>query len=473
MARFSVKYRPSFSFSLPFGLTIGLELPPGDPPREEEAPFTDARLLRVRRLAADATSALELDNLARAVSRLLALADEFPVSERRDAVLLSHRVSSLQKARHTLAEDRWEAKKSQLAAEVVDAVGTYQGMAELAWQARRRALHPSLPRGEGSSVPEVHMSTAPSAGRRAVECEGLGWRVDDRWILQDVSFELLSGSVAGVVGPNGAGKTTLLRLLAQELVPSSGRVGYPALTLPGYPARRVRDRIAYVPQIPTPYHGELEANLKRFAALRGLRDAALVDEVSFVMERFQLSSYRTSGWSALSGGFRTRFELARAVLAAPDVIVLDEPLGPLDRKAEREYLRHLRDLAESRRDACIVLTSQDVHAVAAIADSVIVLRNGKVRFAGPPADLEETLSRRTYEFAGELTMRELVEVFAVLPEVQLHDLGSTRRLVTGKSVLARDVIGLLQAGGESIRYFRDLSASPQAILEEGDVEGAP
>jgi ABC-2 type transport system ATP-binding protein len=471
--RFSVKYRPSFSLSLPFGLTVGVEFPAEDSPEREDAPFTDARLLRVQRLAAEVTSALEMDNLPGAISRLLALADELPTSERRPAILLSHRVGSLYKARHTLSDDQWAAKRSQLAAEMLDVVGTYQGMAELAWEARKGRLYPSSSiDGEAKlTVEKVHSPATSSANRRcAIRCESVGWRVGERWILRDVSFELLSGSVIGVVGPNGAGKTTLLRLLAQELAPSSGRIAYPGLAFPGYPARRVRDRIAYVPQIPTPYYGELEANLRLFAALRGLRDEALADEVSFVMERFQLSPYSASGWRVLSGGFRTRFELARAVLAMPDVIILDEPLGPLDHRAEREYLRHLRDLAESRRDVCIVLTSQDVHAVADIADYVVGLSEGKVRFACPPADLKKARSRHSYEFAGSFDMAKLAEVFAALPDAELHDLGSLRRVTVGTSVSARDVIDLLLANGESIRYFRDLSASPQPILEEEDLE---
>lgn len=468
---FSVKYRPSFSLNLPFGLTVGFELPAEDAP-SQEAPFTDARLLRVRRLATEVVSALELQGLEQAVSRLLALADEFPAAERRDAVLLSHRVGSLEKARHAFLGEQWEVKKSQLVADLVDAVAVYQGMAELAWQARRKSQHSPPIAGEDELARQtVQVPAAVSGERRcAVKCEELGWRVGDRWILRDVGLELLTGSIIGVIGPNGAGKTTLLRLLAQDLMPSSGSITYPGVAMPGYPARSVRGHIAYVPQVPTPYYGGLESNLECFAALRGLRDEALADEISFVMERFQLRTHREREWSALSGGFRTRFELARAVLAAPDMIILDEPLGPLDLKAEREYLRHLRDLAESHRNACIVLTSQEIHAVADIADYLVVLKNGRVRFAGPPTRLPDALTRRSYEFAGNLTMGELSRVFAALPDACLDDLGSARRLTTGVSVTARDVIDLLLAHGESIRYFRDLSASPQPILEEDPSE---
>jgi ABC-type multidrug transport system ATPase subunit len=169
----------------------------------------------------------------------------------------------------------------------------------------------------------------------------------------------------------------------------------------------------------------------------------------------------------LSGGFRTRVELARATLAAPDILVLDEPLGPLDSAAKRDYLRYLRDLADSRRQVCVVMTSQDVHAVAEIADTIIVIGDGGVRFAGGLDEIEHAVRRRSYEFAGSLSAGELQRLFAGLPGSELRDRETTRLLFTDTTTSASEILGTLLRGGESVRYFRDLSHSAEQLLDDG------
>jgi ABC-2 type transport system ATP-binding protein len=299
----------------------------------------------------------------------------------------------------------------------------------------------------------------------AVHCDGLGWRVRDRWILRDVSFELRRGSIVGVLGRNGAGKTSLLRLLAQEVPASEGRICFPDLSGRVQPARRLRDRLTYVSQEPTPYVGQLETHLRRFAALRGIHRDAVDDEVEFAIERFQLGRHRDAQWSMLSGGFRTRVDLARSLLASPDILILDEPLGPLDSASQREYLAHLKDVAASRRGVCIILTSQDVHAVTDVADYMIVISEGRVTFTGAPAELPDHATGKAFEFAGRLTLDELRPVLSRLAGAKLIDHGTTRLLVTDASVDASQVLEALVAYGETIHYFRDVSRSPQWLLD--------
>lgn len=463
----SVKYRPGISISLPFGVVIGFELPSTGPTHDTEMPYTDGRLLRVRRLAGEVNSALEIGELQRAADRLLVLADEFPAAERREAVLLSYRVGSLYRARETLSRARWSQQCEQLTAEMLDSVATYKAVADLASDARGQATTGLAGQDEYSTVTVREAMRRSDGDRCVVRCEDIGWCVGGNWILQGLSFELMSGSVVGIVGPNGAGKTSLLRIIAQELPVSRGRVSYPDLSWSDdLPMRHVYDRIAYVPQIPTRYHGELETNLRRFAALHGLRGEALDDELSYVMELLQLGEYRSAAWAALSGGYRTRIDLARAMLVSPDVVILDEPLGPLDLQAERDYLRHLRDLAESRRQVCVVITSQDVHAVSAIADYVIALRDGGIAFAGTPTEIARSLPQYACEFASELGAGALAEVVAHLPGAHLRNLGTSWLLTADSSVSARDVLGALLSDGGSVAYFRDLSSSPQQFLEE-------
>ena len=232
-----------------------------------------------------------------------------------------------------------------------------------------------------------------------------------------------------------------------------------------HPFRRLRDRITYVRQEPTPYVGQLETHLRRFAALRGIHRDDVDDEVTFAIERFQLGSHRDAEWSALSGGFRTRVDLARSLLASPDILILDEPLGPLDSASQREYLAHLKDIAASRRGVCIILSSQDVHAVTDVADYMIVISEGRVTFAGAPGELPNFATGKAFEFAGRLDMAQLEPMLSRLPEAKLIDHGTTRMLLTNGSVDASQVLKALIEHGETIHYFRDVSRSPQWLLE--------
>ena len=473
-----IKLRPKFSFGF-LGVSVGVEWPEADPLRVDGPPVSDGRFERARQLAAETVAALQADDLPRAVDRLLALADEYPAEQRAPAVMASNRARLLADGAGALSDAGWLARKDELIGLILDTVATYVDIADLARGAAgggtAHAADRSAPRPRDASdgaiddrdaAPGRIVGPGEAGAVAAVRCQALGWNVGDRRILRDVTVDLMPGSIVGVVGANGAGKTTLLRLLAQELRPSSGAVSYPRLHERGYRAERLLDRIAYVPQIPREYVGRLETHLRRFAALRGLQRDALDAEVAFVIERFGLGDHRDAEWTALAGGFRTRVDLARSTLASPDILILDEPLGPLDSAAQREYLRHIRDLADSRRDICVVITSQDVHALVDVADHIIVIRDGSVPFSGPPDLIERMSARRSYEFAGDLAMDELERIFRDIGQPELRDEGTTRVLVTDDTVTANDVLRALVDGGETVRYFRDLSRSPQALIED-------
>ena len=464
-----LKLRPKVQLDLP-GFSIGFELPlPG--PLPFDLPMSDRRFDRARELADETIAALRGGNLQRAVERLLALADEYPADQRAAAVRISYQARALTESADVLSEASRLERRDQLAGAILDAVATYREAADLAAGTGpvSRQAHEDAKLAAASATGRRHVRAAGGHAdddRVAVRCGNLGWQVDGRWILQGVDVELTSGSIVGVIGRNGAGKTTLLRLLAQDLRASRGSSTYPTLEAHGYRAERLDDRITYVPQIPTTYDGELEANLLMYAALRGLQGQALDDEAAYAIERFGLADLRHAWWSRLSGGFRTRVELARAMLASPDILILDEPLGPLDFVAQREYLQHLRDLAASRRDVCVILSSQDIHAIADVADYLIVIRDGALVFAGSPALIERELGARAYELSGRLTMSELKAALAGLPCLELRDDGASRLLITDATVTARQVLETLIAHGETIQYFRDLSRSAQHLLED-------
>jgi lipopolysaccharide export system ATP-binding protein len=427
----------------------------------------------VCQLSDESTAALRAGDLSRAVERLHAVADEFPPGERRLAVEMSHRLSALEHPEGLITEDLLVRLRDRLVEGVLNALATYRSDADVAATVDSDNADCEPPADDSTETPApVSLRKPGSGGDSAIQVDDVGWRVQGRWIVKHLSLELRPGSIVGLLGRNGAGKTTLLRLLAQEIPATTGSIRYPDLAARGMPDRRMLDRIAFVRQEPTPYVGRLEDHLRRYAALRGIRRLDIDDEVEFAIERFQLGRHRRNEWSTLSGGFRTRVDLARCLLASPDILILDEPLGPLDSTSQREYLVHLKDVAASRRGVCIVITSQDIHAVADVADFTIVLSDGRMSYAGAANGVDARTSPKAFEFAGQLELTALEPIVSQLPGARLIDRGLTRVLLTDPSVTTRDVLEALIARGETIRFFRDLSRSPHALIDVPEDEHA-
>jgi ABC-2 type transport system ATP-binding protein len=199
--------------------------------------------------------------------------------------------------------------------------------------------------------------------------------------LEPVDLEVWDGEAVALVGPNGAGKSTLLALLAGALEPSAGTI-----------ERRKGVRVGWAPQRPAQY-GRLSAreNLELFARLEGERDP------SAAAERL-LADFELPGEAApsanLSVGNRQRLNLAISLLGSPAVLLLDEPTAALD----PEQCRRLWERVAALRAAggAIVFATQNLEEVDRVADRVVVLRDGRLVFAGSVAEYDrshvETLS---------------------------------------------------------------------------------
>lgn len=288
--------------------------------------------------------------------------------------------------------------------------------------------------------------------------------------LRDVDLHLRAGTLVGVIGPNGAGKTTLLRIVAGNLAADRGELAYPALDAPcgDLDWRRIHRRIGYVRQHLTPWHGPLVDNLHAWAAHHGLRGQANADAVEYALSRLRLVDLRDATWSQLSGGFQTRFELARALLPRPKLLVLDEPLAPLDILAQQQFLRDLRDLGTAEPDPpAILISSQHIHEVEQVADQILCLRvDGRVEFLGHPQALAGDLTPQVYELSGDLR-----------PEVRdaiVHRFGSTALLDqphalilwTPPDIDLRALVDLVHTAGGSLDYIRNISRSAARLFWE-------
>jgi ABC-2 type transport system ATP-binding protein len=216
-----------------------------------------------------------------------------------------------------------------------------------------------------------------------LEASGLVKRFGDREALKEVSLSAAPGELVAVIGPNGAGKTTLLSILAGIQRPDAGSVSLP----PG--------EIGWVPQQAALYSKlTVRENLALFARLEKVPDPA--GAVDRMLELTGLGSRAGDQVGVLSGGNRQRVNIAIGLLAAPDVLLLDEPSAALDpRQRERLWEFILRLAGEG---TTVVYATHNIQEADRYAARVLVLADGELLFTGPPRELERVVGTSGLDF---------------------------------------------------------------------------
>ncbi|MCA9699693.1 MAG: ABC transporter ATP-binding protein, partial [Myxococcales bacterium] len=268
-----------------------------------------------------------------------------------------------------------------------------------------------------------------------------------------------------LVGANGSGKTTLLRIIAGELMIDTGTLEFPMIEPDGQ-WLDIKSHISYVPQDTTRWYGPLQDTLRYEAALQGMRGSDNDDEIEFMLERLGLTSFKDATWSQISGGYKTRFALARALIRRPKLLVLDEPLAALDVIAQTHYLRDLRDIASnSHNPPAVILSSQHLHEVESIADRLLVLDRGTLRFDGVAAQLHEQLRSNCFDFGFRGEPRVVEAAIAQLGQnVDLQRVGNNYTLTVPPHVSLEHVIMLFGEAAIEVSYIRNISASTRRLF---------
>ncbi|MCB9913531.1 MAG: metal ABC transporter ATP-binding protein [Planctomycetes bacterium] len=238
------------------------------------------------------------------------------------------------------------------------------------------------------------MSTDEAA---LLEARGAAFGYGGRAIVQGVDLVVRPGALVGIAGPNGAGKTTLFRGLLGLLKPLAGEV------------RRGPHPIGYVPQREVydavfPLTVEEVVHLGAAPHFRGVQRfwrALGHEEHEFAcrcLDRVGLHDQRRAPFASLSGGQRQRVLLARALMARPRLLVLDEPTSGVDRAAAAKILEVLRDL-QAREGLAVLIVSHELPLLRAMAQEVLWVAEGRVQHGDAEALLSpESLDRL---FAGE------------------------------------------------------------------------
>ncbi|MBL8698391.1 MAG: type I secretion system permease/ATPase [Alphaproteobacteria bacterium] len=226
----------------------------------------------------------------------------------------------------------------------------------------------------------------------------------DRAVLRSVSFALEPGDVLGIIGPSGAGKSTLARLMVGLWSPSSGRIYLDGQDVFTWERESFGRQVGYLPQ----NGGLLDGTIRENIARMGEADAAAVvaaarrADVHDMIGRLPLG-YETRIGDAgfvLSGGQRQRVALARALFGSPKLLVLDEPNANLDAAGEQSLMKTITECKAAGTTVIIVAHRTSIMAV---ADKLLVLRDGAVEQFGPRAEVMRSLSTTKTAAAGNVT----------------------------------------------------------------------
>lgn len=212
-----------------------------------------------------------------------------------------------------------------------------------------------------------------------ISIQGLQKRFGHIWVLRDITLEIGAGQFVSVFGPNGAGKSTLLRILATLSAPSGGHV-----TLGGYDLQRnaahVRRLIGYVAHQPMLY-ADLSAaeNLNFYARLYDVPQPRA--RVNHLLRTVSLERRRDDRVRTFSRGMAQRLTIARALLADPPILLLDEPDDGLDPEAA-EQLPAYFDGART-----VIMISHNLSRGLALADRIVLLAHGRIAWDAAAKDL--------------------------------------------------------------------------------------
>jgi ABC-2 type transport system ATP-binding protein len=207
--------------------------------------------------------------------------------------------------------------------------------------------------------------------------------------LREVSFAIARGEIFGLIGRNGAGKTTLTKILATLVQPTSG-----AAMVGGFDTVKqdseVRKQIGLAGAEERSFYWRLtaEQNLTFFARLHGLNEAALRQRIAELFKQLELEEVGRRRFGELSTGNKQRLAVARALLANPPVLLLDEPTRSLDPLAASGMREMIRSLARRDPPVTILFTSHNLAEVETLCDRVSIISRGVIKAIDTPANLQ-------------------------------------------------------------------------------------
>lgn len=228
----------------------------------------------------------------------------------------------------------------------------------------------------------------------AIEVKNLEKRFGAVHAVDGISFALRQGEVLGLLGGNGAGKTTTIGMIVGLVRPTAGTVRVFGADM-AHDRYRVLGRMNFEsPYVDMPHRLTVRQNLKVFALLYGVRNSEA--RIAELVRDLDLTNFLDREAGKLSAGQKTRVALAKSLINAPDLLLLDEPTASLDPDTA-DWIRTRIETYRTKHNASILLASHNMAEVERLCDRVIIMKAGRIADEGSPADLMARHGRETME----------------------------------------------------------------------------
>ena len=257
-----------------------------------------------------------------------------------------------------------------------------------------------------------------------VRLEKVTKRFGDFAAVDDVSLEVYRGEIFCLLGGSGSGKTTLLRMLAGFENPSSGKIFIDGQDMSGIPPYQRPVNMMFQSYALFP-HMTVERNVSFGLEQEGLAKSEIADRVGEILDMVKMKQFISRRPHQLSGGQRQRVALARALIKRPKLLLLDEPLGALDRKLREHTQFELINIQE-RLGVTFIVVTHDQEEAMTLATRIGVMNHGEILQVGTPTDIYEYPgSRFVADFVGSVNMFEgkLIEDEKDHVRIESPDLG--------------------------------------------------
>jgi len=216
--------------------------------------------------------------------------------------------------------------------------------------------------------------------------------------LNDVSLDIEKGTIFGLLGPNGAGKSTLIKVLSCQMRPTTGSAFISGLDVVS-DKKYVLSIIGVVPQ-ENSFYDELTVteNLRYFGSLYGVAVIDIKKRSHRVLEMLQLTDKSLSRASTLSGGMKTRLNIACALIHKPEVLILDEPSVGLDPVSRRALWDTIREV--NREGTTILITTHYMEEADLLCSRILIMHRGNIIVEGEPEELKGLIGERVIQITS-------------------------------------------------------------------------
>ncbi|EOB8867497.1 ABC transporter ATP-binding protein [Staphylococcus aureus] len=275
--------------------------------------------------------------------------------------------------------------------------------------------------------------------------------------VNDISLKLESGKMLGFLGRNGAGKTTTFRMILGLSEPTEGHITYNGKKLD----KTMYNRIGYLPE-ECGLHGKLtvEEELKYLATLKGMSKTEIQQQISYWLERFDITENRKKRIDSLSKGNQQKIQLLASMLHKPELLILDEPfsgLDPVNVELLKEAVKDLNDWGST-----IVYSSHRMEHVEELCDDVCILDKGQLVVSGDINHVRASNGNKKVVIESETTLPDLTNIRGI---IHSENMKQGLQLTIENEDVAKDIYQVVAHQGY-VKRFQVVEPSLQDIFIE-------